>query len=786
MDTQDNRTEYRFPHIKPDAYFAITFSSGSTGSPKGVIRQHYLIHFMRDNRYDNGFSVSDRLAILSDIQLGAAFNNVIAMLMIGGTLVCPTSSFQDAEKLANWLRDQNISIARFSRGLLQAITQLENIKLLSSIRLITIGGEFIPYSEIAPIWQWLPPGARVSYRYSSSETGNIAKLWLTPDSQWSDARLPAGKPIRQHRNILILDENQSPLPIGEVGEIAIQSAWLSAGYYLQPELTQARYLPIKDSTERIFLTGDMGYLSADGYLYLQGRKDFRVKIRGYTIELEGVEAALEKLPEIARAAVRVQAIGSSQRLVAYLLPKEQRDLNFATLKKQALHHLPKYALPSLWIQIDHLPTLLSGKVKRQELPLPNEQRLNIPKDFIAPQTPIEAQVAQLWEEILQQKPIGINENFFDLGGDSILAMKMLMEMKDKLGIEIPSAYFSNPTIQNLLTTPSSKDTHKFKHLNTKFSIWQWTWRGIRKSQIKKSFKQFLGTFTIQIAFYWLGLPRTLQGLDWFLRATSIENWVYPKEKLIFTQFIKSLSQQPYQINIREKFRQFVLLKLSGGFARYISRPDCQIHGEAHLLTAYQSQKRIMLLSNHSAYGGLSKHGVIQVLGDVPVKTISNYDTLRKMRGKVEMNTSVERKIYAENQETVKSTTMWWGYQYFQQNSLIRIVVDGGMDLSGNWQVVIDEAEYQLPVGWAELALQFDAIILPTFCTLAENFHPEIHFLPPLTYLPKSANQEAQVLHLLKQFGEFQTYIYQYHPESILNAMMKIHTKKKLSQKYSEK
>ena len=212
-----------------------------------------------------------------------------------------------------------------------------------------------------------------------------------------------------------------------VGEIAIRSAYLFPGYWNNPELTSAAFLPaVDEQAKRIFRTGDLGRVQADGCLEYLGRKDFRFKIRGHSIQAEEVELALLKISDIAQAAVTARKDDhEDDRLVAYIVPRYKAVPTVSQLRELLKETLPDYMLPTTFVVLDSLPLNPNGKVNRQALPLPTRARPDLNSLFVEPRAAVESAIAKIWSQALWIDTIGIHDAFLDLGGDSLIASKVV-------------------------------------------------------------------------------------------------------------------------------------------------------------------------------------------------------------------------------------------------------------------------------------------------------------------------------------------------------------------------
>ena len=249
--------------------------------------------------------------------------------------------------------------------------------------------------------------------------------------------------------ILLLDETGQEVSENRPGEIAVRSRYLSPGYWRNPDLTRAAFIADPSGGDKTtYRTGDLGRMRADGCLEHLGRKDFKVKIRGFSIELEEIEAVLRTSPVI-RETIVVVAKDESQedRLIAYIVPTHGQTPTVNEIRNYLKDKLPGYMMPIAFMFLDTLPLTPTGKVDRRALPKPDHSRPGLDKAYVAPKDPLELQLTKIWEKILGITPIGVKDNFFDLGGDSLCAVQLITQVERLSGRAIPPAIlFGSPTI----------------------------------------------------------------------------------------------------------------------------------------------------------------------------------------------------------------------------------------------------------------------------------------------------------------------------------------------------
>jgi acyl carrier protein len=236
----------------------------------------------------------------------------------------------------------------------------------------------------------------------------------------------------------------------EIGEIAVKSRYLTPGYWRRPDLTRAVLLPA-EGDQRIYRTGDIGRMLRDGCLLCLGRKDSQVKIRGHRVEIAEIEMALLNLGTIKAAVVIARRDRpDDHRLVAYLVPKEHPAPTVTKLRHALAETLPEHMIPSIFVLLDDLPLAPNGKINRAALPDPGNSRPELDTAFVAPRTRVEQKLAQIWTEILSLDSVGVHDNFFDLGGHSLAATRVVSQVIKQFQLELPlQSLFQSPTVAEM-------------------------------------------------------------------------------------------------------------------------------------------------------------------------------------------------------------------------------------------------------------------------------------------------------------------------------------------------
>lgn len=425
--------------IKPQHLAYVIYTSGTTGHPKGVMVEHRnLINFL--------YSMNDVLKVTSGDSVLAltAYTFDISILelclpLIKGArcVVINKETSTDSAALIKVIDDENISVMQATPATWYLL-QDAGWKFPDKVKILS-GGEALPADLAKKILLHRKLFWNV---YGPTEVTIWASIYPV-EKICFDRYVPIGKPLANIQ-FLVLNDSLQPVPLGAVGELYIGGASVTRGYLNLPHLTAERFINNPFATEknkfsefnRLYKTGDLVSWLPDGNLEYIGRNDFQVKIRGYRIELGDIESNLNNHPTIERSVVIVHEQAGTQYLVAYYLGKKQ--LSNKTIIDYLAKELPEYMIPSSFMYMETFPLTTSGKVDIKALPTP---KFEVNVKYMAPRTQLEKKLAKLWQRILQLEKIGINDDFFKIGGNSILAMRVIAEMKKELGIEIKTFNF---------------------------------------------------------------------------------------------------------------------------------------------------------------------------------------------------------------------------------------------------------------------------------------------------------------------------------------------------------
>jgi amino acid adenylation domain-containing protein/non-ribosomal peptide synthase protein (TIGR01720 family) len=421
------------PSVPGNKHLAyVIYTSGSTGRPKGVQIPHdALVNFLLSFREKPGLSAADTLVAVTTLSFDISILELFLPLITGARLVvADRETVRDGFKLAQLLNQYQATVMQATPATWRLLLGAD-WKPNSAFRAFC-GGEAIPVDLAASL---LNCGIELWNVYGPTET----TIWSTvnPVKQPDDA-LSIGRGIA-NTSVYILDSAGHPVPKGVVGELFIGGAGLAQGYRGRPDLTALAFVPnpfSEDLGERLYRTGDLARFLPNGEIEFLGRLDYQVKIRGYRIELGDIETVLENHPAIAQAIVQsFEDTSGDKRLVAYLVAKSDTEKPTPeALRSYVLEKLPDYMVPSAWVFLDTMPLTPNNKVDRRALPAPCQPSSK--EDYTAPRNAIEEALAEIWQELMKVERVGVKDNFFDLGGHSLVAAQIHARMRKVFSIDV--------------------------------------------------------------------------------------------------------------------------------------------------------------------------------------------------------------------------------------------------------------------------------------------------------------------------------------------------------------
>ncbi|MEH2165184.1 MAG: amino acid adenylation domain-containing protein [Nostoc sp.] len=495
----------------------VIYTSGSTGTPKGVAVTHRAVNRLVLNTNYIQLTPSDRVAQAANIAFDAATFEIWGALLNGAKLIIITQSvLLSPQEFAINIREHEVSVLFLTTALFNQLASFVP-QAFSSLRYLLFGGEAVDPSWVLEVINKGAP-QRLLHVYGPTESTTFTTWYLVQDVPEGAKTIPIGLPI-SNTYCFLLDAQKQPVPIGVPGELYIGGDGLARGYLNRPDLTDEKFIPNPFSNEpgeRLYKTGDKARYLSDGNIEFLDRIDNQIKIRGFRIELGEIEVAIAAYPAVRQVVVLAREdVPGDKRLVAYIVagfqespPQEQneeaqvqseqvlRQPNSITelvppLRSYLKARLPEYMVPSAFVVLEAFPVTPSGKVDRRALPTPERSRPELSTDIVLPQSDAEKIIAQVWREVLQLNVVGIDDHFFELGGDSLLLLQVHNQLLESLETELSVvALFQYPTIRTLAQhlnktnseafTVKLQQSSKFDHQS---SIQQQRQFGIRESDI---------------------------------------------------------------------------------------------------------------------------------------------------------------------------------------------------------------------------------------------------------------------------------------------------------------
>ncbi len=433
--------------VGPDTLAYVIYTSGSTGRPKGVQIEHgAVVNFLRSMHREPGIGADDRLVSVTTLSFDIAGLEIFGPLTAGGSVVLASrATALDGQRLATLLETAQATILQATPATWRLLldSSWTGVRASGGLKMLC-GGEALP-RELAERLVSLP--GELWNLYGPTET----TIWSTLSRVRDTIRpIAIGRPIAE-TSVHVLEPSGLPAPIGVAGELCIGGAGVARGYRNQPELTAEKFVTLQlgdGAPERVYRTGDLARLRSDGQLEFVGRRDQQVKLRGFRIELEEIETVLATHPGLRHCVVAVREdTPGDQRLVAYVVPTEVTPFEAEAARATLRATLPEYMIPNLFVELDALPLTPNGKVDRKALPAPRTQAAptNVPDALMSP---TQQRVAASWRELLGVERVGLHDNFFDIGGHSLLLVKLQVRLQRDFSVALPLVeLFQHTTVQ---------------------------------------------------------------------------------------------------------------------------------------------------------------------------------------------------------------------------------------------------------------------------------------------------------------------------------------------------
>lgn len=722
--------------LSPGGYASLNFTSGSTGQTKGVVWSHgaWSNRSLQSLHYDH-ITPDDRIAQLFSPAY-TIYSSIVFITLLNGATLCPyPSNPARLRDLFDWLRRQAVTVFFAPVGVLR--DQLANrqwLRPLPAVRAVMLSGQRFLYRDLIGLPEIVAPDCAITNRLSMSEFHLVTRYIIDrQDIQPTADPVPVGYPCADSE-VMIWDEHGQPVARGETGQIVVRSRYLAPGYWRNPELTAAKFLPDPDGGDRrIFLTGDMGRLRPDGCLEHLGRKDLMVKIRGYRVEPEAIEQALLAHPAIHECVVIPRpSLNGELRLVAYLASHQSPGPTASELRALLAQSLPAYMIPARFVYLESLPRNANGKIDRQVLPPPGRTRPELSTSLVAPRTEVEQQLANTWAELLELDEVGVEDNFFELGGDSLSALRVSLHVEEQFNVNVPPDFFREPTVAHLARLIAGDVTAKDDSLHPAPRM--------PSSPIVKRARRFtpgnLLRHLTQVGPLWrgyalpYGLGVRLQRV--WLATPGVHRALFRTEIELMRRWGELAGEQHFDVAIR----QSLLANTWQGWRTHVlstplgDSPWVTVQGDPTLWQPRQDGPGVIFLVLHSHLSAIFRRSL--AAGGL------NALFIRGQTGE------------AETREQDRSLQVYRAHQTLRRGEVVIIASDGGKGKQGV-TVPFFGGQRLFRHGAAELTVQTGALLIPVFCTMATDGRVTIELCAPLT--TGSGSSEAQVEALTRAYAK---------------------------------
>ena len=435
--------------VEPESLAYVIYTSGSTGRPKGAMNAHRgIVNRLLWMQQEYGLDESDVVLQKTPFSFDVSVWEFFWPLLTGARLVLARpEGHRDPAYLSELIEREGVSTLHFVPPMLQAFLDAGEPARCGTLRRVVCSGEALPY-ELTERFREALPGVELHNLYGPTEAAVDVTYWSCGPN--AGRRVPIGRPVANTR-VYVLDGAGEPVPVGVSGELYIGGVQVGRGYLGRAELTAERFVPDAFSSEaggRLYRTGDRARWTGEGEVEYLGRTDFQVKVRGFRIELGEVEAALREHPRVGETVVlaREDAPGD-RRLVAYVVPPAGGEAGAAELRAYLHERLPEHMVPGAIMVLESIPLTANGKVDRRALPAP--ERVVAGEDYVAPRTAVEEILCEVLAGVLKLERVGVAENFFEVGGDSILAIQVVSRARRRGLKLVPRQLFERPTIARL-------------------------------------------------------------------------------------------------------------------------------------------------------------------------------------------------------------------------------------------------------------------------------------------------------------------------------------------------
>jgi amino acid adenylation domain-containing protein len=455
VDSGQNVGQWITTEVEPEQLAYVMYTSGSTGKPKGVMIEHRsLAAYCWADIDVYHLTAEDRTLHFSTINFDISIEEIFPPLLIGGSVVIRHRGRSDSHnELSALILEHDITAIHLATAYWHEWVDLMTVSgefVPETLRLMVVTGEKVSVQHYQRWQKICRHSVQWSNAYGPTEA-TVSATVFTPDANWSGESMPIGYPLRRYE-AYILDDRLRPLELGNLGELAIAGPALARGYLNRQELTEKAFVEITCAdgmNRRIYRTGDLARVSASGAIEFAGRIDHQIKLGSYRIEPGEIESVIQQFPRVLEALVLHERIGENKYLIAYVARGEYQ-ISAKDLQDYLRDNLPTYMIPQRFLFVERFPKTINGKVDRTALPSAEQAETVQQHDGDRDLDGFEKQIAEMWQDVLQIRSIGPTDNFFFLGGSSLLVTRVVTKIKERFDIQLPVRdFFANPTLEGL-------------------------------------------------------------------------------------------------------------------------------------------------------------------------------------------------------------------------------------------------------------------------------------------------------------------------------------------------
>ncbi|MBW1859012.1 MAG: amino acid adenylation domain-containing protein [Deltaproteobacteria bacterium] len=742
--------------MSPDAIANIYYTSGSTGQPKGVMQNHRnVLHFAMLPTNSWPIYADDRIAHFTPCGFSGAPMTIFGALLNGAAVFPFDLKRSGLARLVNWFVEEQISIYFSVPSVFRHFTAtLTGERDFPDLRLVVLGGETLYKKDVEDFRKHFSPECVLLNIIASAEMLYLRSYAVSSESEMTQNLVPVGYPV-EDKEILLLDDDGNEVGFNEVGEIAVKSRYLSPGYWGRPDLTKDVFFPDpKGGDERIYLSGDMGRMKPDGCLEHLGRKDFQVKIRGQRIEIGEVEQALLQLDNVGETVVVPQEDQRGGKyLVAYVVSKTEPGPTVDGLRAKLMQRLPDFMIPSSFVLLEALPYTQTGKVDRQLLPKPDGQRPQMDRAFVGPDNEMELQIAEICEQVLGVHPIGVTDNLFDLGMDSIRYLHLFLEIEENLGKSlvldtIPETY----TVAHIADFLRQQDHPPAEVFTTDGTPCSSTPPSGQPATLDRSrlaretspLRRLLVSAISRAKFPYLAGTRFS---SWFCGQRWAQAVFFFPQVHLVRRLLKFVSTPMNDADVIQHFlvRNFMRKWRHAAVGRMTSQEFdhwVRVKGVSTFHQSYRKGRGIVLASLHYGPAHLSLL-YLNRLGFDEITTLGWTPHILDLLG-----LGQSRQVMLEVEDSQGSLSMDMALRALRRGGIVNLAADGQDGTSSGIPMPFHGHVRPFKAGFAELAVTTGADVLPVVVSLDISGRVDIEFLTPLDSGSGNMTRQAQVKSLV--------------------------------------